>query len=285
MAAAAVCCAAPLTLELNAPLLRGVDVAQAQLSVNLSASAYCNEQQVRAWTCVPCVGSGLKLDVLDFFYAKETDTNGYVGVDHDNERIIVAFMGTRDIKQWIENFDFVKRPLPYPGASAAVEVHAGFLRSYLTVKRNIDTAINKTLASHAGYKLHITGHSLGAALATLCTLDLRQQHPSVDMAQYTFGQPRVGNAEFSDFFQNLYKDINWRFTHYRDPVPHLPLEDMGFRHIPTEVFYTQKYEGPSSLKVCDGSGEDKTCSDQYVFDTDVSDHLNYLGMTLSSSIC
>ena len=54
---------------------------------------------------------------------------------------------------------------------------------------------------------------------------------------------------------------------------------------PQKVFYTQKYEGPSSLKVCDGSGEDKTCSDQYVFDTDVSDHLNYLGMTLSSSIC
>jgi hypothetical protein len=49
--------------------------------------------QVRAWTCTPCVGSGLQLDVIDFFYAKQTDTNGYVGVDHANNRIIVAFMG------------------------------------------------------------------------------------------------------------------------------------------------------------------------------------------------
>lgn len=36
-------------------------------------------------------------------------------------------------------------------------------------------------------------YSLGAAIASLCALDLRQQHPHVKMAQYTFGQPRVGN--------------------------------------------------------------------------------------------
>ena len=33
--------------------------------------------------------------------------------------------------------------------------------------------------------------------------------------------------------------VSWRLTHWKDPVPHLPLEGMGFRHISTEVFYTQ----------------------------------------------
>jgi hypothetical protein len=53
----------------------------------------------------------------------------------------------------------------------------------------------------------------------------------------------------------------------------------------SQVFYIHQYKGPNSLKVCDSTGEDATCSDQYVFDIDVSDHLNYLDMTLSSSIC
>lgn len=44
----------------------------------------------------------------------------------------------------------------------------------------------------------LTHHSLGAAIASLCTLDLRQQHPNVKMALYTFGQPRVGNRVSSE---------------------------------------------------------------------------------------
>jgi len=59
---------------------------------------------------------------------------------------------------------------------------------------------------------------------------------------------------------------------------------MGFKHVGTEVFYTD-YNGPSSLRVCDGSGESSQCSDQYYFDTSISDHLNYLGIPLGSAGC
>jgi hypothetical protein len=40
-------------------------------------------------------------------------------------------------------------------------------------------------------------------------------------------------------------------------VPHLPLEDMGFHHISTEVFYTQS---SSNYTVCDAGGEDHACA-------------------------
>ena len=41
-----------------------------------------------------------------------------------------------------------------------------------------------------------------------------------------------------------------------------------------QIFYDEKQD---SYKICDGSGEDKRCSDKYLLDLDVADHLNYLG--------
>lgn len=52
----------------------------------------------------------------------------------------------------------------------------------------------------------------------------------------------------------------FRLVHHRDPVPHLPLEAWGYHHPPTEVFYT---EDQSSYQVCNSSGEDDTCSNQF----------------------
>ena len=70
-------------------------------------------------------------------------------------------------------------------------------------------------------------------------------------------------------------------THWRDPVPHLPPESFGFTHIGTEVFYT---EDNKKHTVCDGSGEDKHCSDQFTFDTWVNDHNTYMNPPLTGAI-
>jgi hypothetical protein len=59
---------------------------------------------------------------------------------------------------------------------------------------------------------------------------------------------------------------------------------MGFRHASVEVYYTN-YNGASSLRVCDGSGESSQCSDQNFLDTSISDHLNYLGIAVGSGGC
>jgi hypothetical protein len=45
-----------------------------------------------------------------------------------------------------------------------------------------------------------------------------------------------------------------------------------------QVWYN---EDSSSYKVCDGSGEDPTCSDSLLSPISVSDHLHYLGIPIS----
>ena len=56
------------------------------------------------------------------------------------------------------------------------------------------------------------------------------------------------------------ESVSWRVTHWQDPVPHLPLRMMGFTHVSTEVFYN---ENSTEYRVCDGSGEDKSCSNNF----------------------
>lgn len=71
-----------------------LDLDTAVTCVHLACAAYCDPGQIKNWTCKPCVASGVDdMRVIETFYAKKTDTNGYVGLDPANKRIIVAFMG------------------------------------------------------------------------------------------------------------------------------------------------------------------------------------------------
>jgi hypothetical protein len=56
------------------------------------------------------------------------------------------------------------------------------------------------------------------------------------------------------------------------------LQIMGFQHVATEVWYQ---ENNVDYQVCNGSGEDPSCSDSLLAPISIPDHLNYLGVQLS----
>lgn len=102
------------------------------------------------------------------------------------------------------------------------KVHVGFKGEINKVWPAIEKAI-------AGIDtLYITGHSLGAAMATIAASRVQ----SKVTALVTFGSPRVGNQEFID---------NLNITHYRvqnncDDVTKVPFRLMGFRHHGTHKY-------------------------------------------------
>merc|ERR1712228_735641 len=111
-----------------------------------------------------------------------------------------------------------------------------------------------------GGSMTVSGHSLGAAEAAIAMYDLRSEGYRINQT-YTFGQPRVGDAAFVSAFESAFgKSLLYRLTHYHDPIPHLPeAKSGGFEHMSTEVYFQEK--ATSGFKQCDGSGEDKSCSD------------------------
>ena len=93
---------------------------------------------------------------------------------------------------------------------------------------------------------------------------------------WTFGSPRVGDVGFAEAYAKSLGASTWRVTHAHDIVPSVPIQLMGFHHVPTEVFYAPHLSsGPPA--VCDGSGEDVKCSDGEWTHTSIVDHLYYLG--------
>ena len=56
----------------------------------------------------------------------------------------------------------------------------------------------------------------------------------------------------------------------------------GYHHISHEVYYESNPNG--TYKVCDGSGEDPTCRDQYGLDIiDIANHLDYMGFSFTGN--
>jgi triacylglycerol lipase len=69
--------------------------------------------------------------------------------------------------------------------------------------------------------LYITGHSLGAALATLAAVDIAAHYRPRTMEVYTFGGPRVGDPYFA-FAHNGLVPVHQRIFNDNDLVVHLP---------------------------------------------------------------
>jgi hypothetical protein len=101
------------------------------------------------------------------------------------------------------------------------------------MSEGVTAAINDALASHAGYRIVATGHSLGGAVATLGAAQLRNDGHQVDI--YTFGAPRVGNDVVSDYI-SAQAGPEFRITHLDDPVSRLPPITFGYRHTSPEYW-------------------------------------------------
>jgi hypothetical protein len=86
--------------------------------------------------------------------------------------------------------------------------------------------------------IYITGHSLGAGVATVFAARLLASRTPYKLALYTFGSPRVGNDEFARALNQQFAGASSpivRYHHDGDPVPTLPPAIFGFTHVGVPV--------------------------------------------------
>jgi predicted lipase len=66
----------------------------------------------------------------------------------------------------------------------------------------------------------LTGHSLGASIATFAAVSIAHKNPDADVRLITFGCPKIGNLAFAQLFQKTIKpEKNFRFVTEKDVVP------------------------------------------------------------------
>jgi hypothetical protein len=152
------------------------------------------------------------------FNVATTDAQGYATIGPDGAAYI-AFRGTQpDRAQDIAN-DADAIPVAWPGGG---RVHRGFKRAF----DSIFPTISPWLAGQPNADLVVTGHSLGAAMATLLAARLRRG----DLI--TFGSPLVGNADFAALFAG--RPVR-RFVDCCDVVARVPAP-VGYRHLEGERY-------------------------------------------------
>jgi len=235
-------------------------------------SSYCRTSRIAVWN----LGfvSDLYKGVTDITVVLNStgDVCGFTAYYPVENQIMFVFRGTKglDFKNWMSNLDFLS--IDYPGCSGC-KVHGGFYKAYLQIQQGMISSGKRLVEKYPNAKKIVTGHSLGGALAVHASLDIVKNFGPIDEF-YTFGQPRVGNENFANYVNVLVPgNFHSRLTNNRDPVPHLPLINMGFFHIDREVHYEN-----GSFKIC-GLGEDKTCANSHL-DLNILDHLSYMGKNL-----
>ncbi len=220
--------------DLNFPAKRAVffpagrPQSDAALCVEMARLAYCQLDTTFALdqARIRKVLAGIQFTDCQFFESpigpRGGGSHGFLAIDGNQKIGVLSFRGTNanDPSDLMDDFDTVPKPWG-PGGN----VHSGFAGALLAVWG----AAHYALAAIRGYRLLFTGHSLGAAMATVASTI--QQPASL----YTFGSPRVGDQAFLDSLRGLDKR---RYVDCCDLVARVPPEGMfGFTHGPGKVLY------------------------------------------------
>jgi Lipase (class 3) len=148
----------------------------------------------------------------------------FLALDGNHKIAVLSFRGTDKDDPTDLGDDLDIRPQPWQGPGA---VHSGFDKALQEVWQGAQ-GIKAALDTLREYQFLFTGHSLGAAMATLAS---SLQKPK---SLYTIGSPRVGDKAFVAGLAGL---DNHRYVDCCDLVTSVPPEAFGYAHIAGKIQY------------------------------------------------
>jgi hypothetical protein len=162
------------------------------------------------------VGSRIGLLSIEQFYATDTEINGFVGkLEKEPNEVVVGFTGTQFSSPKTVSLDLDQELVKFVTGG---KVSRGFSKAWRSVR---DIIFEYLSGMQRISCIWVVGHSLGGAIATLCSAELKRAGPSVDVVTYTFASPRVGDYFFSTAYNRLGIHSN-RIQNYWDIIPRLP---------------------------------------------------------------
>ncbi len=121
--------------------------------------------------------------------------------------------------RWYDDVDVAF--VPYPGGG---RIGIGYLEAY--------RALDGVRSLRSPYVL--VGHGFGGALATVHVMEAAGRGAPLPAEIYTFGSPRVGDAEFVAAYDAL-GTATWRVANHRDLTQRIPAADYGYEHVAQHV--------------------------------------------------
>ncbi|XVE88178.1 hypothetical protein DITRI_Ditri19aG0047700 [Diplodiscus trichospermus] len=202
------------------------------------------------------IGNPYRYKVTNFIFAA-TDSDeaayfGYVAVAIDEGK-----RGTITRTEWLDDAKLFLTSAKELFGNDFAHVHSGFLSIYTgtipnspyaktsardQVRKAIQELVDKY--QHEEVSITVTGHSLGAALATLNAMDIAANgwnKPTGDSSKafmvtaFPAASPRVGNLFFKGVFDELKDLYLLRIVNSTDPVPKVPFLPGIYTHVGEEL--------------------------------------------------
>ncbi|HEY1014333.1 MAG TPA: lipase family protein [Herpetosiphonaceae bacterium] len=164
----------------------------------------------------------------DLIAHEETSTLSLLALNRSANELLICFKGSHELRDWLRSLtDSELVPWAHPAGECLV--NAGFSGAWASVRAPILARLETLLGRldpERDATIHLTGHSLGGALATLAAADLiealalsaaRRRGLSV----CTFGAPAVGDQRFAEFYASHVHRLLLADRHYvaaDDPV-------------------------------------------------------------------
>ena len=199
------------------PTASGYSPANAWWLAELSRIVYRRDRPEIASPLEPCRSElTRRAGLQEIGFARSDETGSAALVLRGSQPAPFAVLAFRGTEQEIQDFICDADTLPVPAFGGTARVHKGFKRALNSIWTPLATALDAL-----DCPVFYTGHSLGAALATLAAA---RRAPR---AVYAYGSPRVGDAQFV----GKLKDVPvFRVIHGNDIVTTVPPEALGFRH-------------------------------------------------------
>ena len=178
--------------------------------------------------------AALSWDTVKVFSNGQTNTQGFVAANANN--VLVSFRGTepRQLEDWLTDLQYFY----YKNKVGGGNVHHGFWTAWQSVRGKVVKQL-ETVATNK-QTIWFTGHSLGAALATLAARDMPKKFKPT--AVNTFGSPRCGSPQYA----KAYNVPARRFVNENDIVTQVPLQG---------VFHRYKYDHVGQRQIMQADGK------------------------------
>ncbi|KAL4429227.1 hypothetical protein ABPG74_022107 [Tetrahymena malaccensis] len=241
-----------------------------------SLASYCNLDRLSNWSCKESCD---RVEPLKDFiiYKGDQNTLYLMGYDDILDAITIIARGTVpwSITNW--KTDIKTEKVDYPKCSGC-QVHKGFYQALQIILQQLKSDFLKLKQKYPNSKIFVTGQSLGGALATLIVPEIYEFNGKKPLdAFYTYGSPRVGNSQFSQWYSqnNYFSRTSARVTNNKDIVVQIPTHTAPcfYTHIGHEVFY-KSFKNEYQYTMCEHP-EDANCSEGEILAVSVKDHGGY----------